>query len=97
MEYICDVCIDPKQSKIKNGKILAALILKILFCLLIACLLLLQNYDALIVRSDTKITSAVLSATNSRVKVVGRYGYLTNLFILINDKNKNQTFFLTLN
>jgi len=33
-----------------------------------------QNYDALIVRSDTKITADILSASNSRVKAVGRAG-----------------------
>lgn len=33
-----------------------------------------QNYDALIVRSDTKITSEVLDAGAGHIKVVGRAG-----------------------
>lgn len=34
-----------------------------------------QNYDAIIVRSDTKITSAVLaSGAKGKLKVVGRAG-----------------------
>lgn len=36
--------------------------------------LLFQNYDALIVRSDTKITAEVLAAGSGSVKVVGRAG-----------------------
>lgn len=32
-----------------------------------------QNYDGLIVRSDTKITAEVLEAGAGHVKVVGRY------------------------
>lgn len=34
----------------------------------------LQNYDGLIVRSDTKITAEVLAAGAGSVKVVGRAG-----------------------
>lgn len=33
-----------------------------------------QNYDALIVRSDTKITDEVLTAGAGFIKVVGRAG-----------------------
>lgn len=34
----------------------------------------LQNYDGLIVRSDTKITAKILDAGNGHLKVVGRAG-----------------------
>lgn len=42
---------------------------------LIAFILFFQNYDAIIVRSDTKITAEVLSAgAAGKLKVVGRAG-----------------------
>lgn len=43
-----------------------------------ALLIILQNYDAMIVRSDTKVTADVLAASaasaGGRLKVVGRAG-----------------------
>lgn len=47
-----------------------------------------QNYDALIVRSDTKITAEVLAAGAGHVKVVGRAGAgVDNIDILAATEN----------
>lgn len=46
---------------------------KIVFKLYLNCCNLFQNYDALIVRSDTKVTADVIEAGKS-LKVIGRAG-----------------------
>lgn len=49
-------------------------ILKLIKTILDDNLISFQNYDALIVRSDTKITEEVLAAGAGYIKVVGRAG-----------------------